>query len=145
MSNPKRGTSHASSDKIENRATPAQPDATEIDLRSPSQPLNGNGAKPARTNLQLPRSSLIGRAHELAALQRLLLQEEVSLLTITGTGGIGKTRLAMQVAFHLLDHFVDGVYFVSLAPLRSAELVSAAIAETLGVREASSAPLLETL
>lgn len=98
-----------------------------------------------QNNLSLPRSPLIGRDHEIAVIQRLLLQEQVGLLTLTGPGGIGKTRLALQVAANLLDHFVDGVYFVSLAPIRDPDLVGAAIAQTLGVREAAGHSLAETL
>ncbi|MFN8444022.1 MAG: hypothetical protein U0175_24790 [Caldilineaceae bacterium] len=64
-----------------------------------------------------------------------MLQEHIGLLTLTGPGGIGKTRLAMQVAANLLDHFVDGVYFVPLAPVRSLELVNSAIAQTLEMRK----------
>jgi non-specific serine/threonine protein kinase len=113
--------------------------------RAPSDTLQGRAALPPRSNLLLPRSPLIGRDHEVAAIQQLLLQEEVGLLTLTGPGGIGKTRLAMQVAAQLLDHFVDGVHFVSLAPIRDAELVGVAIAQVLGVPEVGGQPLQETL
>ena len=57
------------------------------------------------------------------------------LVTLTGPGGTGKTRLALQAAAELIDEFADGVYFVDLAPLTDPELVLPAIAETLGVRE----------
>ncbi len=96
-------------------------------------------------NLVLPRSPLVGREHDAAAVQTLLLQDTVALLTLTGPGGIGKTRLALQVAANLLDHFIDGVYFVSLAPIRDPQQVCAAIAQTLGVQEAAGRPLVDSL
>lgn len=117
----------------------------ETDLRANNDSVQEHAAQPARSNLRLPRSPLIGRDHEVAAAQHLLLQEQVGLLTLTGPGGIGKTRLAMQVAAHLLDHFIDGVYFVSLAPIRDATLVIPTIAQTLGVGEAGTRSLLESL
>lgn len=98
-----------------------------------------------RSNLVLPRSPLVGRDHEAAAIQSLLLQDAIALLTLTGPSGIGKTRLALHVAANLLDHFVDGVYFVALAPLRDPEQVCAAIAQTLGVQEPSGRPLVDSL
>src|SRR3954447_13263776 len=61
------------------------------------------------SNLSLPRNPLIGRAADAAAVQQLLLQEEVALLTLSGPGGIGKTRLALQVAANLTGHFIDGI------------------------------------
>ena len=100
---------------------------------------------PTHNNLTLPRAPLIGRDHDVATIQHLLLQEQVGLLTLTGPGGIGKTRLALQAAANVLDHFVDGVYFVSLAPISDPDLVSATIAQTLGVREAPGRPLQESL
>src|SRR5262245_48524317 len=71
-----------------------------------SKPDPGRAAQSPRNNLLLPRSPLIGRDPEVAAVQHLLEQAEVGLLTLTGPGGIGKTRLAQQVAANLLDHFV---------------------------------------
>jgi len=99
----------------------------------------------AHNNLTLPRTPLIGRDHDVATVQQLLLQEQVGVLTLTGPGGIGKTRLAMQVAADLLDHFVDGVYVVSLVPISEPDLVASTIAQTLGIREATGRPLQESL
>jgi predicted ATPase/DNA-binding CsgD family transcriptional regulator len=90
-----------------------------------------------RNTLPLPRSPLLGRDREIAVLQQLLLQEHVGLLTLTGPGGIGKTRLALQVAASLRDHFLDGVHFVALAPITDPQLVGAAIGQALEVREAA--------
>jgi predicted ATPase len=75
----------------------------------------------------------------------LLGAEATRLLTLTGPGGIGKTRLALQAAADLLDEFPDGTYFVQLATLTEAELFISAVAETLGVREIGEQPLDETL
>ncbi len=85
------------------------------------------------TNLPMTLSPLVGRAAELAAVRRLL--ETRRVVTLTGTGGTGKTRLALAVATSLLDRFSDGVYFVDLQDARDREAVATEIAAVLGVRE----------
>ena len=96
-------------------------------------------------NLPAQLTWLIGRAHELQALSTLLRQPEVRLVTLTGTGGVGKTRLGLQVATDLLDDFADGVCFVSLASISNPDLVTATIAQTLGIQEAGEQSLSELL
>ncbi len=140
MTTPKVGDKLAIPGTAETRRNSPQRATTAIAAHPPADGERLPLAKQPPSNLTLPRSPLIGRDHELTAVQHLLLQEQVGLLTLTGPGGIGKTRLAMQVAANLLDHFVDGVYFVSLAPISDPALVSAAIAQTLGVRESSERP-----
>jgi len=104
-------------------------------------------APPARvrTNLLIPPTALIGREREVASVGALLRRADVRLLTLTGPGGIGKTRLGLQVAADLVDDFTDGVYFVDLAPVRAPTLVISAIAQTLGVREIGGQPLVTQL
>ncbi len=94
-------------------------------------------AAPARpsTNVPIPRNLLIGRERELAAVQDLLRRDGVNLVTITGVGGAGKSRLALEVAHNLRDHFRDGVFLVRLSPILDPNLVVTAIAETLDIRE----------
>jgi len=97
------------------------------------------------TNLPTQATTLIGRERDIVAARDLVQRDEVRLLTLTGPGGTGKTRLALQVAAELLDTFVDGVYVVALAPINDANLVASTIVQTLGVREARNVPLLECL
>jgi predicted ATPase/class 3 adenylate cyclase len=100
----------------------------------------------ARTNnLPAQPTPLVGRESELGEVRDLLRAEGVRLLTLTGPGGIGKTRLGLQVAAELLDEFEDGVFFMALAPIIDPALVASAIAEPLGVVEAGDQPLEEGL
>ena len=98
-------------------------------------------------NLPAQPTPFIGRHHEVAVVRRLLTQEtpQVRLVTLTGPGGTGKTRLSLQVAAELIDHFADGVFFVPLASLSDPQLLVSAIARQLDVDEGGSQPLLQTL
>jgi predicted ATPase/class 3 adenylate cyclase len=96
-----------------------------------------------RNNLPAQVSSFIGRDSALAEVRRLITRSR--LVTLTGVGGAGKTRLGLQAAAGLLDGSGDGVWFTDLAPLQGGELVAAAAASVLGVREEAGRPVTETL
>jgi predicted ATPase/class 3 adenylate cyclase len=98
-----------------------------------------------RNNLPLQPTPLIGREKEVAEVCDLLRGEETRLLTLTGPGGIGKTRVALQAAADLLEDFPDGTFFVPLATVTETELLLPAVAETLGVRETGEQLLHESL
>src|SRR6266700_1671048 len=93
----------------------------------------------------VPRSRLIDREQERAQAQALLQREDVGLVTLTGPGGVGKTRLAMQVAADLAPRFTDGVAFISLAALKDPTLVVPTVARGLGVSQTGDDSLDERL
>ena len=95
--------------------------------------------------IPVPLTPLVGREAEVAEVAALLQRADIRQVTLTGPGGVGKTRLALEVAADLANMFADGAVFVSLAPLKDATLMAATIAQTLGVREAPVRPLAESL
>jgi predicted ATPase/DNA-binding CsgD family transcriptional regulator len=98
-----------------------------------------------RPNLPAQLTPLIGRKQEVASVCTLLRHPEVRLVTLTGPGGVGKTRLGLEVAADLLDDFADGVCFVPLAPISDPDLVVPAFAQTLGIKEAGEQPEADLL
>jgi predicted ATPase/DNA-binding CsgD family transcriptional regulator len=116
--------------------------------RTPSEPISlapvprrGSATVPIPT----PLTALVGREREVTTLSDLLCRPDVRLLTLTGPGGVGKTRLALEAAARLESAFADGAVFVPLAAVPEPALVASAIAQRLGVREAGGLPVAETL
>ena len=112
-------------------------------LGSVSQPATAPAVTP--NNLPAQRTALVGRDQELEGARQLLLQPQVRLVTLTGPGGIGKTRLAVELGRKLLDEFSGGVHFVPLDRINDAELVTSEIGAALGVRQTAERPLAVAL
>lgn len=100
---------------------------------------------PFATNLPATLTPLVGRDRELAVVAGLLTGGEMRVVTLTGTGGAGKSRLALEAARNALREFRDGVYFVPLASIIDPDLVLAEVARVLGVRDSTTRPRVETL
>jgi predicted ATPase len=108
-------------------------------LKAPALP------DPRFFNLPAQRGPLIDRNSELTTTRTLLMREDTGLVTLTGPGGVGKTRLALQVATDLVEFFADGIFFVSLESLKDPVLVAPILAKELHVPETDSQPVSEGL
>ncbi len=102
-------------------------------------------AAPSVRTLPVPATPLIGREREVPIAVELLLSDEVQLLTLTGTGGVGKTRLALEVAGRCSETFRDGATFVRLAPVRDPDLVPSVIANELGIEDVGNRSMYQSL
>ena len=122
-------------------ARPAQPAGAAGDATGAAAGVRGT----ARRAMPRPLTPLIGRAGVAAAVVKLLRRGDTQLLTLTGPGGVGKTRLAIEVADRVAGDFADGAVFVDLAPLRDPGLVLGAMAGRLGVEERDATPLPDLL
>jgi predicted ATPase/class 3 adenylate cyclase len=111
------------------------------DLRQDFPPLQSLNAIP--NNLPVQLTSFIGREKDIAEVKRLL--SAARLVTLTGSGGAGKTRLSLQVAAEVIDTFDNGVWFVELAPLTDPALIPQTVASMLGLREEQGRPLMTVL
>ncbi|MFN8661489.1 MAG: LuxR C-terminal-related transcriptional regulator [Thermomicrobiales bacterium] len=99
----------------------------------------------APATLPLPLTSLVAREQEVAQVGALVRKSDVRLLTLTGPGGVGKTRVAIEVATHVRGDFPDGLAFVNLAPISSPTLILDTIAAALGLRDMGTEPLQDRL
>jgi predicted ATPase len=114
--------------------------------RSQESTHGGELNTPSRqANLPPEMTLFIGREKHIATVSDLLQQDHIRLVTLTGAGGVGKTRLALKVAAGLIPNFRDGVWLVELAPIFDSTLFLSLVAETLGLREEHTRPILKTL
>ena len=115
----------------------------ETAARMPTVRAGAPGARPANLSLQL--TPFIGREREVEEVKQRLLHPDVRLLTLTGPGGVGKTRLGLEVARQVMDQFEEGVCFVALAPISDPVLVPSAIAQAPRIKQGAGQSVAEAL
>ena len=108
-------------------------------------PAQTQAHRPRSRALPIPPTQLIGRDDAVARIRVLLADPEVRLITLTGQGGVGKTRMGIAVGECVSAEFPDGVVFVDLSPLAQPDLVATAIAEALGITSVARRTMVETL
>ena len=118
---------------------------TPVDLSQPVSLVTLGSPERPFAPLPVSLTSFVGREHEVATVAELVRRDDVRLLTLTGPGGVGKTRLALRVAEQAAPAFADGVAFVPLAPVADPALVASPIAQALGLRDSGDRPLGERL
>ena len=132
---------HIADDLLKQEAASTMPHRT---LTQPARAVQGSGLAPP-SPLPRPLTRLLGRSSERAQLVALLRRPEVRLCTLTGPGGVGKTRLALEATQDLVTNFADGVYFVPLSAISEPDFVLPAIAQALGLHEMGARSFLEDL
>jgi predicted ATPase/DNA-binding winged helix-turn-helix (wHTH) protein len=123
---------------IQNAAPPDPYPAPDVFDLSDSRELPSGKVARKRADLPVPRTSLVGREQQVAEVAALLLRPDIRLLSLTGPGGAGKTRLAIAVATAIAGHFTGGVKFVSLASITQPSLVATALADALEIQKAGN-------
>ena len=117
--------------------------ARALHLESLALPMTASRSGGRAGSLPVPPTQFISRERELTAVCDLFRREDVRLVTLTGPGGVGKTRLAIECARTVLTAYPDGVVFVSLAPITDPDLVASAVAQGIGVRQSPDEPLID--
>jgi len=114
-------------------------------LYLPEKPVAKTAVSRMMSKIPVSPTRLIGRRAEVEAIKECIQRADVRLVTLSGLGGVGKTRLAIQVAQELITDFKDGVFFISLAPLTDPDLLPAAIAKSIGDFQTQGRPVKESL